>query len=150
MTYHPYYPLQELPVYSNEPSPYNTNYLESNPLTTIDIEAQSYPSSSNNLEANNPEQVSIPVQDVSRTQLSACCLLLSICNYICCPFLGIPALIFAILGHEAWKREEIEAAKSHVFHTKIFNIIYLTISTISAIITTIVIILAVAGLFNHK
>ena len=35
----------------------------------------------------------------------------------------MPALIFAILGTEAEKRGELEAAKSHAFHAKIFNII---------------------------
>ncbi|KAI6650575.1 hypothetical protein LOD99_7625 [Oopsacas minuta] len=63
------------------------------------------------------------VHDVTHRQVTTCCMLCSILNYICCPFLGIPALIFAILGTEAEKRREFHAASSHAFFSKIFNII---------------------------
>ena len=50
-------------------------------------------------------------------------MIVSVLNFICCPLCGIPALIFAILGQDAEKRREIEAAKSHAYHAKIFNIV---------------------------
>ena len=83
------------------------------------------PQSIVNLESNFSQRSSITVHDLSRKQVTACCLLCSILNYICCPVLGIPALIFAILGLEAEKRQEIEEAKSHAFHLKVFNIIFI-------------------------
>ena len=104
MTTGQYTPLQEIPDYSENPA--------------------LHPHGIVNLESNLNQRSSIAVHDLSRKQVTAGCLLCSILNYICCPWLGIPALIFAILGLEAEKRQEIEAAKSHAFHLKIFNIIY--------------------------
>ena len=105
-----------------------------------------------NLESNFNQRPSITVHDLSRKQVTACCLLCSILNYICCPVLGIPALIFAILGLEAEKRQEIEAAKSHAFHLKVFNIIYLTLFVISfvadVLLIVVVSILAMSGGFS--
>ena len=92
----------------------------------------------------------VTVHDVTQSKITACCLLCSMLNYMCCPFLGIPALIFAILGTEAEKRGELEAAKSHAFHNKIFNIIY-AIKCITCLVITgvaiciIVVILEVTG-----
>ena len=99
-----YTPLQELPKYSDE--------------TTL------LPSDTVELLANPRPRTTLTVHDVTNRQITACCLLCSILNYLCCPFLGIPALIFAILGTEADKRGELEAAKSHAFHLRVFNIIY--------------------------
>ena len=105
MTTGQYTPLQDIPAYSED--------------TAL------RPHSIVNLESNFSQRPSITVHDLSRKQVTACCLLCSILNYICCPVLGIPALIFAILGLEAEKRQEIEAAKSHAFHLKVFNIIFM-------------------------
>ena len=105
MTTGQYTPLQDIPAYSED--------------TAL------RPHSIVNLESNFSQRPSITVHDLSRKQVTACCLLCSILNYICCPVLGIPALIFAILGLEAEKRQEIEAAKSHAFHLKVFNIIFI-------------------------
>ena len=89
------------------------------------------------------ERSSIPVHDLSRKQVTACCLLCSILNYICCPVLGIPALVFAILGLGAEKRQEIEAAKSHAFHLKVFNIICLSLFMVSFVSVVLLLILVV-------
>ena len=89
------------------------------------------------------------IQDISRKQVTACCLLFSILNYICCPILGIPALIFAILGLEAEKRQEIEAAKSHAFHLKIFNIICFSLLILISIpVVLMVVAIAVLSFLN--
>ena len=77
--------------------------------------------------------------DLSRTQVSAFCMICAVYNFICCPRLGIPALIFAILGKEAEKRRDIEAAKSHAYHAKIFNIISSILNLIYLLITGLII-----------
>ncbi|KAI6650574.1 hypothetical protein LOD99_7624 [Oopsacas minuta] len=100
MTTGQYTPIQELPT--------NHDEIPLHPLNT---------------ESSSSHKIAT-VHDVTDEQVTALCLLCSILNYLCCPFLGIPALIFAIMGIEAEKRGEFEAAKSHAFHLKIFNIIY--------------------------
>ena len=134
MTTGQYTPLQDIPAYSED--------------TAL------RPHSIVNLESNFSQRSSITVHDLSRKQVTACCLLCSILNYICCPVLGIPALIFAILGLEAEKKQEIEAAKSHAFHLKVFNIIYLTLFVISfvadVLLIVVVSILAMSGSFSKK
>ena len=134
MTTGQYTPLQDIPAYSED--------------TAL------RPHSIVNLESNFSQRSSITVHDLSRKQVTACCLLCSIFNYICCPVLGIPALIFAILGLEAEKKQEIEAAKSHAFHLKLFNIIYLTLFVISfvadVLLIVVVSILAMSGSFSKK
>ena len=99
-----------------------------------------------NLESNYNQGSIVTVHDLSRKQVTAGCLLCSILNYICCPWLGIPALIFAILGLEAEKRQEIEAAKSHAFHLKIFNIIYVVKIIICVILITCISV--ISGVFG--
>ena len=86
------------------------------------------------------------VHNLSQSKISACCMLCSILNYLCCPFLGIPALIFAILGTEAEKRGELEAAKSHAFHTKIFNIISIVLISIQVSFYIFFVIIALVGM----
>uniref|UniRef100_UPI003980DABA hypothetical protein n=1 Tax=Salmonella sp. s51228 TaxID=3159652 RepID=UPI003980DABA len=66
-------------------------------------------------------------------------------NYLCCPRLGIPALIFAILGHESDKRNEYEAAKSHAYYTKIFNLLYCFFIWICCFACIVMIVLFVVG-----
>ena len=99
-----------------------------------------------NLESNYNQGSIVTVHDLSRKQVTAGCLLCSILNYICCPWLGIPALIFAILGLEAEKRQEIEVAKSHAFHLKIFNIIYVVKIIICVILITCISV--ISGVFG--
>ena len=79
----------------------------------------------------NYQRVTINTHDISRTQVGPCCMCCAVCNYIWCPRLGIPALIFAILGQEADKRRDFEAAKSHAYHAKVFNIIWLILLIIN-------------------
>ena len=86
------------------------------------------------------------VHDLSQSKITACCLLCSILNYLCCPFLGIPALIFAILGTEAEKRGELEAAKSHAFHTKIFNIISIVLISLQLVFYIFLTLAALVGI----
>ena len=124
MTSGHYTPVQEPPLYADDIPLY--------PRNTVDIEAAH-------------TQSTVTVHDVTNRQITACCMLCSILNYLCCPFLGIPALIFAILGTEADKRGELEAAKSHAFHTKIFNIIYAVKCITCLVITGIVCIFCVVG-----
>ena len=102
-----------------------------------------------NLESNYNQGSIVTVHDLSRKQVTAGCLLCSILNYICCPWLGIPALIFAILGLEAEKRQEIEAAKSHAFHLKIFNIICFSLLILISIpVVLMVVAIAVLSFLN--
>ncbi|KAI6650573.1 hypothetical protein LOD99_7623 [Oopsacas minuta] len=108
MTSGQYTPLEQVPSYSDE--------LPLHPQTTV------------------THETTVTVHDVTHRQVSAFCLLCSILNYLCCPCLGIPALIFAILGIEAEKRGELEAAKSHSFYLKVFNIIYAVKVVISLIL----------------
>ena len=119
-----YTPLQEPPLYSDD--------VPLHPLNTTGLEV----GYTGNI---------VTVHDVTYRQITACCMLCSILNYlcVCCPCLGIPALIFAILGTEAEKRGELEAAKSHAFHLKIFNIIYAVGCTICLVITGVVCIICV-------
>ena len=117
MTHGTYTPLQELPNYSDD--------TPLHPQSTVELEARY-------------QQRTTVVHDVTQRQITSCCLICSILNYLCCPFLGIPALIFAILGTEAEKRGELEAAKSHAFHNKIFNIIYATKCTTCSVITGVI------------
>ena len=86
------------------------------------------------------------VRNLSQSKITACCMLCSILNYLCCPFLGIPALIFAILGTEAEKRGELEAAKSHAFHTKIFNIISIVLISLQVAFYVFLTIAALIGM----
>ena len=128
MTHGTYIPLQELPNYSDD--------TPLHPQRTVELEARY-------------QQRTTVVHDVTQRQITSCCLICSILNYLCCPYLGIPALIFAILGTEAGKRGELEAAKSHAFHNKIFNIIYatkcITCSVITGVICMIFVFTAVIG-----
>ena len=82
---------------------------------------------------------SVHPTDLYRTQVSAFCMICAVYNFICCPRLGIPALIFVILGKEAEKRRDIEAAKSHAYHAKIFNIISSILNVIYLLITGLMI-----------
>ena len=76
------------------------------------------------LEAAHPQRVTVQTYDVSQDQVGLGCMCCAVCNYLWCPRLGIPALIFAILGQEADKRRDVEAAKSHAYHAKVFNVIW--------------------------
>ena len=116
-SYH-YTPLRELPTCSDDTS-------LSSPQEIVELEAISHP------------QSNLTVRGITNRRVTACCMLCSILNYlcVCCPCLGIPALIFAILGTEAEKRGDLKAAKSHAFHLKIFNIIY-AVECICCMITT--------------
>ena len=117
MSHGNYTPLQELPKYSDAPL---------HPQNTVELEA-SY------------QQRTVVAHNVTQRQVTTCCMVCSVLNFlcVCLPCLGIPALIFAILGTDAEKRRELEAAKSHAFHAKIFNIIY----TIACPILTILYVL---------
>ena len=64
-------------------------------------------------------------------------MIVSVLNFIFCPLCGIPALIFAIIGQDAEKRREIEAAKSHAYHAKIFNIVGLIFFIIHSALTSL-------------
>ncbi|KAI6650572.1 hypothetical protein LOD99_7622 [Oopsacas minuta] len=105
-------------------------------------------------QSNSNLQSPLNVHNFTNRQVTACCMLCSILNYICCPLLGIPALIFAILGTEADKREDVEAAKSHAFHLKIFNIIYTVIfilhATFYILVLIIVILMSITGSFDAR
>ena len=114
MSHGNYTPLQELPKYSDAPL---------HPQNTVELEA-SY------------QQRTVVAHNVTQRQVTACCMVCSVLNFlcVCLPCLGIPALIFAILGTDAEKRGELEAAKSHAFHLKIFNIIYSIVCPILTIL----------------
>ena len=88
--------------------------------------------------------------DISRTQVGAFTMCCAIYNFIFCPRLGIPALIFAILGKEAEKRNAIEEAKSHAYHSKIFNIIaiFIKIFYLVACVTSVIIFIVVVVRIN--
>ena len=133
--------FQELPEYR----PYNPGQLECNAGLNVATTAP--------INANIPLSTNMPIHhhaDISRTQVGACCLVLSILNFIFCPQFGIPALIFAILGQEAEKRREVEIAKSHGFHAKLFNIIALVLFIILVVLVIIVIVLLFLGVFNTR
>ena len=117
------------------------------PLYSDDVPL--HPLNTTGLEVGYTDNI-VTVHDVTYRQVTACCMLCSILNYLCCPFLGIPALIFAILGTEAEKRGELEAAKSHAFHLKIFNIIYAVGCTICLVITGVVCIIFVCLLIARR
>ena len=122
MTHGTYTPLQELPNYSDE--------IPLHPQSTVELEARN-------------QQRTTVVHDVTQRKITACCLICSILNYLCCPCLGIPALIFAILGTEAEKRGELEAAKSHAFHNKIFNILYAVVCPLCTIFQVVLCIIII-------
>ena len=54
-------------------------------------------------------------------ELNRCCILISLLNFLCCWWCGIPALIFAILGVESEKRGEVMAARTHGRYMNLFN-----------------------------
>ena len=129
--------LKELPEYR----PYNPGQLECN----ANLNVAAVPTAP--ITPNIPLSTNMTIHhhaDISRTQLGACWFILSILNFICCPQFGIPALIFAILGQEAEKRREVEIAKSHGFHAKIFNIIALVMFIIPVVIVIMTILIPTA------
>ena len=68
-----------------------------------------------------PERLQINVVYIN--EIHACCIIVSVLNFICCSCFGIPALIFTILGVEADTRREKEIAQRHRLYMFIFNII---------------------------
>ena len=52
-----------------------------------------------------------------------CCIILSIFNFVCFPWCGIPAIIFTILGIEAERKGEQREAHNYVKYLAIFNIV---------------------------
>ena len=102
-----------------------TGEMESGKYQPLDTAPYSAYPETIRLESALPQQrVTIQNFDISRTQVGICCMCCAIFNYLCCPRLGIPALIFAILGQEADKRRDVEAAKSHAYYAKVFNVIW--------------------------
>ena len=102
------------------------------------------------------ERSSIPVHDLSRKQVTACCLLCSILNCICCRVLCsiLNYICCRILGLEAEKRQDTEAAKSHAFHLNVFNRICKSKSMIcfvaGVLLIVVVIIVSVISLDIRK
>ena len=72
--------------------------------------------------------------DLPRPQVSALCIICAICNFIFWPQLGIPAIIFVILGKEAEKRRDLAAAKSHAYQANIFNTIFVIACVVGLLI----------------
>ena len=56
-------------------------------------------------------------------EIHACCIVISVLNFLCCVWCGIPALIFTILGIEADTRKDKAFAQRHRLYMFIFNIV---------------------------
>ena len=67
------------------------------------------------------ERANLPVLYVK--EIHACCIVISALNFICCSWMGIPALIFTILGREADTKRDKASAERHRLYMSIFNTI---------------------------
>ena len=79
---------------------------------------------------NNLEMGTEPIQPIQPipnlvyfNRINCCCIVVSALNFIFCSMFGIPSLIFTILGIEADKKRDFEAADTHKQYMYIFNII---------------------------
>ena len=76
-----------------------------------------------------PESQYIPytpqrVENASRSyqrEINRGCIVISLLNFLCCWWCGIPALIFAILGLEAEKKGETMKARNYGSYVSLFN-----------------------------
>ena len=75
-----------------------------------------------NLEMGTEPRQPIPSL-VYFNRINCCCIIVSALNFIFCSMFGIPSLIFTILGIEADKKRDFEAADTHKHYMYIFNII---------------------------
>ena len=67
------------------------------------------------------ERANLPVLYVK--EIHGFCIVISALNFICCSWMGTPALIFTILGIEADNRRDKASAGRHGLYVFIFNII---------------------------
>ena len=67
-----------------------------------------------------PPQIPDTVQ-LRYTELNRCCVYISMLNFLCCAWCGIPALIFTILGLEAEKKNARANARFHAHYMSLFN-----------------------------
>ena len=82
-------------------------------------------------DTRDPESQYIPytpegVERETRTyqrELNRCCVAISVLNFLCCWWCGIPALIFAILGLDAEKKGDTLTARAHGYRMRIFNLL---------------------------
>ena len=87
-------------------------YQEREPTNGISLEARPRPIQT---------EIVIPVLYVK--EIHGFCIVISALNFICCSWMGIPALIFTILGIEADTRRDRASAERHRLYMFIFNII---------------------------
>ena len=91
--------------------------------TRLDVPLPEYQDGNgSNLEMGTEPRQPIP-SPVYSNRISCCCIVVSVLNFIFCSMLGIPSLIFTILGIEADKKRDFKTADRHRHYMYIFNIV---------------------------
>ena len=101
---------ESVPAYGNRAPTYELRA----PTDEVNLEAQMQP---------QPRRTEIVIPVLYVKEIHACCIVISALNFICCSWMGIPALIFTILGIEADTRRDRASAERHRLYMFIFNLI---------------------------
>ena len=101
---------ERVPAYENRAPTYELRA----PTDEVNLEAQMQP---------QPRRTEIVIPVLYVKEIHACCIVISALNFICCSWMGIPALIFTILGIEADTKRDKASAERHRLYMFIFNLI---------------------------
>ena len=92
-------------------------YEERDPNDEVNLEVQMVPL------APHTEMNITNINIAYFREIHACCIVISVLNFLCCAWCGIPAVIFTILGIEADTRRDKAFAQRHRLYMFIFNIV---------------------------